>query len=479
MNDKMTDQKPNTAPEKQDVPCKRLANYTFELAKNLLLDKHANNGGKISASEIIRLFDKLEQAPDDLDNIYLNKFSKCSSLIQQSFVNNVKLSTSFQRDLEEIVGDKVKTLRVGHLQNIGLNNIRKSLGDQWELLSEKILSLAENCIKRRLTQKDSFSRGDDQDFIICFAELSGDEALFKAKAIEAGLIEEVLGADAKAEFDKFNLDVNQLNQLTELKLQTHEIEFDPEELSKGNLYDNLLNKVKEKSKHFSNDINNTLKIIANNGSISSVQLVTRHNKGSSHAMSRWDKSSKSSIIRMGEALTENQEHIQNLDCTRLLASIKYLYEMKKLEGIILTIDVHYSTLKNHKSLANYLKICNELSKEIKKHINFKIHGMNQDERNYELINNCNILLHFCKSLSVQIKTPLYPLDNIYNTNFSAIIIDYLDYMKAMRTLQIQMKTLSAKLKMKNIPLIIDNVPKKVAKTISNMNSIKGYYTANW
>ncbi|MBT6033738.1 MAG: hypothetical protein HOH19_14270 [Kordiimonadaceae bacterium] len=188
---------------KPETPCKGMANQAFEIARNLLLDECDHNNGFLTSTQINLLFQKLGQAPGNLNAMYSNKFNSCSSAVQQSFKNNVKLSTSFQRELKEIVGDKAKSFEVGHLQTIGLKNIKDILGEKWDKVSERIMEIADKCIRNRLTDKDTFVSGKNSDFIICFAELRGEEALFKAKAIETDLIQAVLGED-KASILLFN-----------------------------------------------------------------------------------------------------------------------------------------------------------------------------------------------------------------------------------------------------------------------------------
>ena len=467
--------KPDSFQSSPSVPCKTMANYALEIAKNLLLDECANNNGVLSSKQIDLLFQKLEQAPGSLNSIYSNNFNTCSSAVRQSFKNTVKLSTSFQRELKDIVGDKARSIEVGHLQNIGLNNVKNILGKKWEKVSKRVDEIADKCIRDRLTGKDIFVRGKDNDFIICFAELSGEEALFKAKAIESDLIQAVLGDEAKKHFVKLNLDANQMAQLANFSMQSHQIEVKPDEINSGNLYETLLVKVQsEAAKHTSN-IQGIIEKISNEGFIVPSFKKTPSNNETNNAIAHWDKKSEASLYRLGNTLLEDRENLLYLDSTTLLASAKYLCDNPPASGFVLTVNVHYATIKNKKSSSAFLELCSSLKAEIRKHLNFNIISMVHEDGVEGLLNNCNVLLHYCNFISVQFKSPAYPLNDIFNTEYSSVIFEFQDYLLAMRTHHSQMLGLVNKLAARKIPLIINNVPNKLINPLFNKVGIKFLY----
>lgn len=71
----------------------------------------------------------------------------------------------------------------GKIKLVGLEEVRAALGPQWEAMAERALSSAEHVIQRRLGPADTYSRTQDQGFLICFAGMTEQEASFRAAMI--------------------------------------------------------------------------------------------------------------------------------------------------------------------------------------------------------------------------------------------------------------------------------------------------------
>lgn len=88
-----------------------------------------------------------------------------------------------------------RNLLAGSLELIGLEEIRGALGDKWELLAKRVISLAESELRRSLDPSDSFRRHGDASFLIHFDGLDKPAAEEKtrrtAARIKAALIEQI------------------------------------------------------------------------------------------------------------------------------------------------------------------------------------------------------------------------------------------------------------------------------------------------
>jgi hypothetical protein len=71
----------------------------------------------------------------------------------------------------------------GSLELVGLEDIRRDLGDVWELVSADIFEIAKTEIARLLDPKDIFRPRGDTVFLICFHALDQSQADAKARAI--------------------------------------------------------------------------------------------------------------------------------------------------------------------------------------------------------------------------------------------------------------------------------------------------------
>jgi PAS domain S-box-containing protein/diguanylate cyclase (GGDEF)-like protein len=81
----------------------------------------------------------------------------------------------------------------GTLKLIGLDEVRTALGDRWQSHAERVMTIAERVIRRRMMPQDIVSRTDDQGFVVCFAGVSEEEAAFRAAGIAREIREFLIG----------------------------------------------------------------------------------------------------------------------------------------------------------------------------------------------------------------------------------------------------------------------------------------------
>jgi PAS domain S-box-containing protein/diguanylate cyclase (GGDEF)-like protein len=81
----------------------------------------------------------------------------------------------------------------GTIKLIGLDEVRTALGDRWRSHAERVMTIAERLIRRRMMPQDIVSRTDDQGFVVCFAGVSEEEAAFRAAGIAREIREFLIG----------------------------------------------------------------------------------------------------------------------------------------------------------------------------------------------------------------------------------------------------------------------------------------------
>jgi len=90
--------------------------------------------------------------------------------------------------------DKVPAAVVaGKLQLIGLDEVRAKLGDRWPDFEARTFAAAEAILRRHLGPRDALSRTIDDGFLVCFADLSENEAAFKAQTLRREIAERLIG----------------------------------------------------------------------------------------------------------------------------------------------------------------------------------------------------------------------------------------------------------------------------------------------
>lgn len=95
---------------------------------------------------------------------------------------------------DALKGDKgAPSLVAGKLQLVGLEDVRKSLGDKWPAIAERAFAIAEKTIQRHLRPGDIFRKSTEDGFLVLFSQLSETEAQFKARAIADEIRERLTG----------------------------------------------------------------------------------------------------------------------------------------------------------------------------------------------------------------------------------------------------------------------------------------------
>ncbi|MCR9256065.1 MAG: hypothetical protein NXI16_08215 [Alphaproteobacteria bacterium] len=90
-----------------------------------------------------------------------------------------------------------QALLAGNIQTLGLEEARKSFGDQWPKMADKILLLTETTIRRHLTPKDVYLVISEEQVIILFGEGDKEDANKKALRIAEEINEKLHGASGK------------------------------------------------------------------------------------------------------------------------------------------------------------------------------------------------------------------------------------------------------------------------------------------
>jgi len=92
-----------------------------------------------------------------------------------------------------------QALLAGNVQTLGLEEARKSFGEHWPKMRDKILLLSETTIKRHIGPKDLYLVISEEQIILLFGEGSREDANKKAMLIAESINEKLHGASGKDE----------------------------------------------------------------------------------------------------------------------------------------------------------------------------------------------------------------------------------------------------------------------------------------
>ena len=81
----------------------------------------------------------------------------------------------------------------GKIQLIGLASIKAAYGERWQAQAERAMMVAESILRNRLGSGDTFSRTEDNGFVVCFAEGNEQEVAFRAAMIARDIRHRLIG----------------------------------------------------------------------------------------------------------------------------------------------------------------------------------------------------------------------------------------------------------------------------------------------
>jgi hypothetical protein len=81
----------------------------------------------------------------------------------------------------------------GLIRLVGLEEVKAALGPRWPEMAERVVETAEHVITQNLVAGETFSRSQDDGFVICFAGRTEEEASFAAAVIGRRIRQRLLG----------------------------------------------------------------------------------------------------------------------------------------------------------------------------------------------------------------------------------------------------------------------------------------------
>ncbi len=81
----------------------------------------------------------------------------------------------------------------GKIRFVGLDDVKATIGPRWTALADRAMDTAEHIIRKNVGPRDTWSRSEDNGFLVCFADASEDEASFRAAAMARDIRHRLIG----------------------------------------------------------------------------------------------------------------------------------------------------------------------------------------------------------------------------------------------------------------------------------------------
>jgi hypothetical protein len=256
------------------------------------------------------------------------------------------------------------TMVAASVQFVGLDEVRRDLGEAWPSVARTVYMVAEEAICRHLSQRDTYRRHGEDSFILCFASADKSAAEAKTQAI-AHEIRELVAA----RLPQSKLDVEQT---------VAEVEWVDVEDDTASVFETIAATLRKVRNEASEVANAWRRYLINTATVR-YSAVWRPNKQAvvCYRVLLSDETGKHAFQRL-EAMSSPEE-VQNvmfdLDCLMLGRAIASLHRLLDRGGSIqVIIPVNYATLHQRSYREQYLKLCLDIPASYKKFIIFHLHG---------------------------------------------------------------------------------------------------------
>lgn len=285
----------------------------------------------------------------------------------------------------------------GHVQIVGLDDIREALGERWASHMEQVRELAEKTIKRRLSSEDVFESADGNRFLICFAGLDEEAAAFKAQSIGREIRQVVLGDDS--------LDP-EIKRRCDVATEVHRIEVSADEIDgSGDFVDLMLSRVGDAERAARERESRTIARIVSSSQILLMPVMTSKGKPSPLAMTLFDAATQSDVAGLRNARPGSEELASEIDILKLGKTCELLWETAHQSQPLALVDVCFTTLESRRLLERYLKICGKLSEAVINRLVFNVYGVPKDTVTSRTLSLLNALRQYGRQVALELSHP--------------------------------------------------------------------------
>lgn len=314
--------------------------------------------------------------------------------------DKVELSTEAKfLDLAKRSGGKAL---VGHMQVVGLEDIKEELGDRWESQFDQIRGLSENTISKHLSETDVFEFWEDIKFLIYFSGLDQQTAAAKARAISREIRQKVLGNEGLSK---------EVVECCTVDADMQEIEIPPDNLKNA---DDIVDAVKVKLKQSTENARKREKItldkIVNDCEIILAPVATTKGEHPTLSVAQFDTKTQENINSLRTSRPGSEELVAEFDILKLAKTSEWLCDSETDQPARVIVNVCFSTLENKHHLQRYEKICRSLSEPVIQQLILNLRRCPLESASWRIMSSLSVLRRYCTKVAVELSQ--FSLGNI-------------------------------------------------------------------
>jgi len=385
---------------------------------------------------------------------------------------------SSMSEVRTMIADAAGKFTAGHLEMIGLEEVRNSLGDRWERLASSVHGIANSILKSRLSKEDIFYRDAEGNYIICFASLSNETAWFKAKALGQEIREALLGEDATDQLAEFKLNADTRERLSSVRSATYEIEIPADEYGTiPNVVGLIKDKIEEASVQRRKGAASLLRSLAENHDVHFNGVKSMDGKSVPLQLATFDANGAADAERLRQIYGDAPKLVEQLDTLLLGAVLERMYRMNTMKMPVTVVGVNFQTLANPQSARSYYDILGSAVGKPAQSLIISVRDIPVDLHHGRIAEVLRLLRNYCRYTALGLTKPTLGNVDLAESRLSLAAFDFMDLRSMLRRDSNAVKELFKQLRQSNVRVAVDHLP-EVRSLQALREAIPDFYTVD-
>lgn len=437
-------------------PCQATANVVLGLLQTILEEKSQDCGGQLSMEEIRQVIGQFMEAPGQLKSFYVETQDQCRSSARS------EEQAGFEAKIRALSKQEPGTATFGRLQLVGLQAVREKLGERWETALERVQAVAESVIRRRLSDSDSFRRGPDDDLIILFGELTGEEAWFKAKAIEQEIHERLIGCEGESVLEALDVDFATLSEAAEVASQTHDLDLPLADGDAALDLDSLVAKrLAQASQSMRQRAQDDFALLERRWRVIARPINVNSSAPARFAIADVDEKTHQILGRLLPVIRHEPEELVKLDLLALASAASFLGEEEQ-DQTLLAVTIHAASVIDGAALNHFSKACVQMSPALRDRLILVLDDLPDDWSPAAMAEVLRRLRDFSRLQALKLKLPRLDGQHLRAARVPLLMANYAPTAALLRREPQQLRGFLADLRDSGTRLLVDRVPKPEA-----------------
>lgn len=366
---------------------------------------------------------------------------------------------STEAEVRLMVADAAGQFTAGHLEMIGLEEVRMALGDRWDRLASRVYSIADAILKSRLSNDDVFRRDAEGNYIICFAKLSNERAWFKARALGQEIRKALLGEDANDQLADFKLDANTRERMSGVRSATYEIKIPTDEIDAiPDVIGLIKDKIASASAHLKKVAASQLRSLAETCAVQFIGVKSIDRKCVPIQRATFDAVSEAQAQRLQHVYGNAPKLMEQLDAMLLGGVLERMNQMDPETMPVTVVGVDFQTLASPHSARSYYDIFGSTVGEPAQSLIINVGDIPVDLHHGRIAEVLRYLRNYCRYTALRLTKPTLGNVNLAESRISLATIDFHDLQLMLRRDPNAVPALVKQLRQHNVRIAIDHIP---------------------